>query len=123
PEAADGSHERAVRFQLHEPVTLLLGARRARPVPVRDDDVAVRRDGARGRTDEGIRTGSGDAGLAEAEQQLAVLRELVKLKPAAARRRVLGERPAVARPKIAVVVHAETVCLHEQALAEALRDR
>ena len=122
-EAADGAHERAVRFQPHDAIAVLLRARRARPVAVGDDDVAVRRDDARGRTDERVGAGARDAGLAETEQQLAVLRELVQLKAAALRRRILGERPAVADPQVAVVIHAEAVCLHEQAAAEALRDR
>ena len=63
-----------------------------------------------------------DACLTEAEQELAVLRELVQLKAATLGRRVLGERSAVADPEVAVMIHAEAVALHEQPAAEALRD-
>ena len=63
-EAADGADVGAVRFQPHDPIAVLLRARRARPVAVGDDDVAVRCDDARGRTDEGVGAGTRDARLA-----------------------------------------------------------
>ena len=86
------------------------------------DDVAVGRDRARGRTDEGVGAGLRDAGLAERQQHLAIGTELEQLEPAALRRRIVRERSAVARPEVAVAVLTESMRLHEHAVAEPAID-
>ena len=60
-----------------------------------------------------------DAGLAERQQHLAVGAELEQLKATPFGRGIVGERTAVARPEVAVAVLAESVRLHEHAVAEA----
>ena len=121
PLPADRLDELPVAGDPHQAVAVLLPAGRPRPVAVGDDDVAVRGDGARGRTDERILAGPRDARLAEAQQQLPVGAELVHLEAAAVRLRTVAERTAVARPQVAVVVHAQAVGRHDRAFADALR--
>src|SRR5690606_34703500 len=111
-----------VRRHLHESIAVLLCVAGAGPVAVRDDDVPVGSNGAGGGADEGVCSRAGDARLPEAQQELAVLTELVDLKAATARGGVVPEWPAVARPQVAVVVHAEAMCLHDEALAESFGD-
>ena len=122
PLPADRLDELPVLRYPHQAVAVLLPAGWPRPVAVGDDDVAVRGDGARRRTDERILARPRDARLAEAQQQLPVGAELVHLEAAAVRLRTVAERTAVARPQVAVVVHAEAVRRHDRAFADALRD-
>ena len=70
-----------VRLQPHQPIAILLRIGRSRPMPVGDDDFAVRRNRARGRTDERVGAGLRDARLAERQQHLPVGAELEQLKP------------------------------------------
>ena len=122
PQSADRPHELAFGSDLDQPVAVLLGGGGPRPVPVGDDDVAVRRHRAGRGADERVLPGRRHAGLPEAHQQLAVLAELVELEAAPGRRRIVPERTAVAGPQVAVAVHAEPVGLHDQTVAEALLD-
>ena len=102
-------------------IAVLLRRGRPRPVAVGDDDVAVRRDRAGGRPDEGVVPGLRDARLAEREQHLALGAELEHLEAAARRARIVLERAAVARPEVAVAVPAEAVRLHEHACRRSWR--
>ena len=89
---------------------------------VGDDDVAVRRGGARGRLHERVTGGRRHAGLAERQQQLAVLIELEDLIAAhAGDAGDVVERPAIDRPEIAVAVLTQSVRRRERHL-EALDD-
>src|SRR5213595_3845207 len=88
-------------------IAVLLRVRRAWPVAIGDQDVAVRRRAARRRLEERVLAGLADAGLAEREQQLPVLIELENLVPLHARVGRIVERSAVSRPEVSVLVLTE----------------
>ena len=88
-----------------------------------DNDVSVRRDGARGWADEGVLPCSRDPRVSEAHQQFSVLGELVELKTTSRRRGIVAKWATIACPEISVVIHAEPMRLDNQAVSEALCDR
>src|SRR5262245_22172965 len=83
-------------------------------VPVRDEDVAIRRDQRRRWRVELVVAAAGDAGLAERQQELALRREFEHLMALA----VLAE--AVGEPDIAVAIDMDAVRKDGEAGAETL---
>src|SRR5436190_6659032 len=102
---AERLDELAVACVEHEPIAILRVGFRTWPVTISDHDVAVWCRTAGGGLQERVGAGLRDTGLAQRQQQLAVLIELedlIALHAGHAGR--IRERSAVDRPQVAVSV-------------------